>query len=349
MRAPDPWIVDEPRLWSVAAAVFARAARRPLLVLGLTLLATVTLVAQRVRRAPSYVATLYFQMLEGEVQELENAPRPPSNVREYIGDVVLNRRQLVEIMEKYGLARTLFKRNPDAAIESMRDDIEIDVQRNYFIWDRRPGDEPRTADVMIAYHTGDPDRARAVAHELGDAVLRAQATARRERLRLGRQLVDVQLERARGELERLQGERDLLLIQGGPDRIAARAKSAAVEQQVKVAVSHVQKLEKRSAELGFAQRVESEDLGLTFELIDEGLEVSGAPLSTLGLIRLALTTFLLVLVIVAGVVGVFDDRIYRPSDLAERGWPVLGALVRFSGDDLGAYRARTRRRWTKGV
>ncbi len=351
-RPKDPWIADEPRLVAVVIAVTLRALRRPILVFGLAILATLLVVSTLLRRAPSYEATLYFHMSEGNVQ-LSNAPRPVRRVREYIADVVLNRRQLLDVMGKFGLYSRLLKADPQAAIASMRDDIEISVEHNDFIWDRGPHDPPRAADITLSYRSGDAQRARAVVHELGDAVLRAQSDARSERLRLSRTAIVAERDHAQAELRTRQEELDRLWLDAGRMKdehaLVVRVQIGEVQEEMKSAAGRVQQLDQRLADYEFAQRAESEQAGLQLVLLDEDLAVLAQPLTTFKLVVVAIAMLGMALVVFVGVVGGFDNRIYRGSDLEAQGVPVFGEVARFGGDDRGSYRARTRRHWRKRV
>jgi hypothetical protein len=50
--------------------------------------------------------------------------------------------------------------------------------------------------------------------------------------------------------------------------------------------------------------------------------------------------FVVLLGLTVPAVGAFNNRIYSTADLAARGLPVFGAIPRFPGDDVGAFRER---------
>jgi len=347
----ESWLSVESRMTTVARRAYARGLRRRNLVLALALLGTAAYAASRVLRSPTYEATLAFRMVEGDLTDVKNAPPPPRAIRDHILSVALSLTKAEQIMNKYQLQDRYFRpgasleRDRVTAINLFRDDIAVGVNRNYFIYDRRPDDPPRSAQVTISFSALDPEQARAVLHEIGDAVVRDQTAQRSGRLLQAREFLGAQLGEARAratsllqEVERL-GRDQAKGGQAGAPAIQAQIATRAVEAQA--ALERVLTLERRDAEIAYSSAVEGGRLGLSFELFDESLEVYAPRLAPAQLARRSAIAFVLLLLLIAPVIGAFDDRIYAPEDLAASGLPSFGALPRFPGDDAGSYRERT--------
>jgi len=346
--APEPWISDESRMAPVARRLLARALHRRSLVLALALVASGAWAARRATAMPSYEATIYFRLAEGDLTDLKNAPRPPRAVREYIENVALSRGRLEGIMRKYHLSGAYLARDRVGAIDAFREDIRVEVSRNYFIYDRQPGDAPRSALVTISLPGADAERTRAILGEIGDAILQDQAEHRGDRLAHARELLGTELALARERAQSLHRRIDGLWLDASraSDRaaIGIRAQIAALQVEASGAEEQVRTLERRRADVAFTAAAEGEQLGLNFELFDQSLVATAPPLAPFQLALRAVLVLVVALALTAPLVGAFDDRIYGPEDLAEQGVPVLGVLPGFPGDDVGSYRARPRAR-----
>jgi len=344
MAAGDEWIGDEVRMVALTRQVLARALRRPLRVFLFATVATVAVVGGRAAKAPTYEATLYFHLLEGDLIDPRNAPRPLRDIRDYISNVALSRERVERLMQKYHLSTAYLARNRVAAIDDFRDDIQVDVSRNYFLYDRRAGDEPRSAQVTITLSGSDEAKTRAMLHEIGDAILEDQKTQRAGRLNQARALVSEQLDLARERVRSLQASIDRMWVSAnGADprsAIAIRAQIAATQAETRAAIERMLAVERRSADLAFSAHVEGVQASVRLELFDESLATFAARLTVLQLLRLTAVVFAIALLVAVAVFGAFDDRVYAAEDLVAQGLPLFGALTRFPGDDAGAYRAR---------
>jgi hypothetical protein len=338
------WISDEPRLSSVARLVFARALHRRVPVLLVALLLTGGATALRWLKRPTYEATLYFRLEEGELGDARHGIRPPRDIRQHIANVALSRTQLEQIMRKYHWSEGWLARDRAAAIEDFREGIEISVERNYFIYPRNPGEDPRSAEVRITLSGSDDDQVRATLRDIGDAILADQAAQSGGRLREARELFRAQIEHARARTRTLQEAMARLALEASAaderTAIAARSRLAVLQAEAKGALEQEVALQKRAAAVAFNAAKEEEQLGLKFELVDEQVTTFAPGLTALELALRAAAIFAALLVLTAIVAGALDDRIYAPQDLAAWGLPLFGALTRFPGDDAGSYRER---------
>jgi hypothetical protein len=343
----DPWLAEEGRMVLVARRALARALRRPALTIGLALVLSAGFVVQRARQAPSYTATLYFRLAEGDL-DTGNAPRPLRDIREYIVNVALSRTRAEEMMKKYGISTARLQHDRIAAIDDFRDDIQVEVSRNYFIFDRQPDEPARSAQVTVSFAADDPARARAMVHEVGDAILGEQAARRGGRLTQARDLVASELEATRKRVKLLQETIDrrwaAAAVADAHTGIAIRAEIAALQAETQGAIARLLVLERRSADVAFSSAAERHSLGLSFDLFDEAVVASAPRLGTFQLARLMAVMFVLTLLLIAPVIGAFDDRVYAPTDLAASGLPLFGALPAFPGDDVASYDERMGRK-----
>lgn len=338
---PEHWISDEPRLAPLARWVVARARRRLVLLLVAALLATGALTARRVLRQPTYLATLYFRLVEGDLTDPDNSPRPPREIREYISTVALSRSRVEAIMRKYAWSSAFLGRDRERAIDEFRDDIGIEVSRNYFIYDRQATDEPRSAYVTISLQGVDAEKTRAVLREIGDAIVQEQASHRKSRFAQTGEMVEGQLAHVQAHISSLQQRIGLLQLERTGNRAAVQPQIAALEAELASAIGQMLTLQRLSRQVTFSKVAEGQRLGLNFELFDESLAVSEPRLTQNQLVKFAAVAFAIPLLLLALVVGTFDDRIYGPEDLAVRGLPIFGALRRFPSDDAESYGART--------
>jgi hypothetical protein len=342
----DAWIADEARATGlVVRRVLAHAIHRPgrLLVLALVVAGGTTTL--RALRPPRYDASLYYRLDEGDLSDPSIAPRPPRAIREYISNVALSRDQVEAIMAKLRRpGRPDLLRDRIAAVEDFRSEINIEVSRNYFIYDRRPTDAPRSALVTISLSGSEPQRILATLHAIGDAITRDQVAQRTRRLAQAREVLADELAQAAARVEALRQRTHRLAAEldgaGAREETAVRVRLAAAEIETRSAVEQVLALERRSAAVAFSADAEDQQLALRFVLYDESLAASIPALTRLELARFAGLTFLFALGLAILMIGAFDDRVYAAEDLTARGMPLFGTLPRFPGDEAGSCRPR---------
>ena len=340
----EAWISDEAHVVSIALRALGRARRRPGRIISIAALATVAFVSYRLYVPPAYQAELHFHLEEGEITDPTHAPRPPRAIREYVFNVALSRDRVEQIMKKYGWSPTYLARDPVTAITEFREAVTVDVARNYFVYDRRPNDPPRSATVTVSLVGTDPEKTAATLREVGEAILQEQRSQRADRLAQARLLLAAEMLKARGRSKLLQDTIGRLQAESAHARpieaIERRTQAAALRIEAGSVLDQLVVLERRASEVAFTEAAEVGDLGLQLQLVDESLVALAPPLTPLDLARRGLVVFVVVAVLAIPVAGVFDDRIYTPADLASRGLPCFGSLERFPGDDAGSYRSR---------
>jgi hypothetical protein len=200
-------------------------------------------------------------------------PRPRRQLAEYVTTGIFTSAPLLDLVRRYELYPGLFRKSPRAALETFREDIEVEVYRNYFVEERTARSSPRSARLSISYKHTNPDVAVSVTRDLGALIvahersMRRQQAARaadeakreveaRRELLQSRQL-DVALKRA--ELETIRTRDPKLEIEFAD--LAASTAALALRQDL---------AERREAELSVGAALEASGLGLSFEVINDG-------------------------------------------------------------------------------
>jgi hypothetical protein len=286
--------------------------RRPLVTFGIAVLLAALVGGGIALKKHSYAPKLVLRVLEAD-RDPTSMPQPKRKLREYVRQALLTSDKLVPLIERYRLYPSLARRNMRAALESFREDIDVDVYQNYFVEQRAPGSEPRSARVAVSYRGSDPDVAVAVTRDLGMLI------AQRERA-----LRAVESERAAGNAaEELRAVRDAIanktrnLAEMEEAMQAAAAPDpnrqvAFVSQLGSLAALEKRELEvsRREAALSLGAAYERHGIGLSFEIADEASLPSEAHRHALELIALG-ASLAFGLPLVAMGVGAFESKKVR--------------------------------------
>jgi hypothetical protein len=284
------------------AAFGRRAWLTPLVALGLGLAVT----AASLFGPREYAPRLVLRVVEAD-RTPGSLPPPRRQLAEYVRQAIFTSEPLLDVMRRRALYASLTQRNARAALESFREDIEIEVAQNYFVEERTAGDLPRSARLTVGFRAKDANLALAVTRDLGALVVRHELASRRDQARaaaLGAAqardaLVSV-LQRRFGEVLAKQGE---ISKATAPDPrlqvelVSLLGSLAAIERQVDVA-------ERRAANTDVGAALERRGIGLSFQVVDDGSLPARA-----GQLQTALlaggTTFLFGLPLIAMAVGAF--------------------------------------------
>lgn len=343
---PDSeWISDEPRLRSVVARVLTRASYRPGRLVAVALVLTALAVTWRAVRSPMHKATLYYRLSEGELTQVGYGIRPPQDIRAYLSTVALSRAQIEGIMRKYGHSLAWLARDPNAAVAEFRQDLEITVSRNYFVWDRDENDPPRSAEVAISFTGSDLDDTRGIVGEIRDAVLRDQAKRTLQIAAAGK-LFQLELQTVRRRAEEVEARvRPLYarVARSSPtERVALEARIAVGQVELQGLLERLASLEGAAAAAEFYRDAEDSNVGVRMELVDEHVETFSPRVGLSGLALRAVFAFAIAALLAALALGAFEDHVYAPGDVAAAGVRVLGVIPACAGDDAGSFRARKR-------
>jgi hypothetical protein len=348
-RRRDDWEDNEHGLAFAreeAGRLFRRGRARVVwLLLGGLLLAS----AYSYRKATAkrfYDSQIVFRIVEAD-KELTHEVRPPSQYADYIWRVFLSSSNLKKVIEDDKLYPDKWDRDPQLAVEAMRNDLDVLVWGNYFIDTYYSNDdEARSVRVSIMWKHRDSEVALKVVKKLAQIIMDAQAESRR--IVYDDAKIDVK-EAADLEFERLVALRSALARATlARERAPAAARAALLVQmnvlqlQIKATEQRVDEVSNARARLDVSARVERNQSGLRFELIEPGVVV---PEHHAGPIALSGTFVLItVLTVLLGgvVIGAFETRIRHPADVQRLGLPILGTLPPFPGDGLGALTERLR-------
>lgn len=328
------WFHDEPSAFTAlgeASRLWKRAVRRPFRILLFGILTGAAAFGFMVLREHLYAPRFILRAVETDYNAA-TAPRAKRRFREYLTSAVFTHRRLLQVIEKHGLYRKLMAFNAPAAVDSFRQNMDIDVYQNYFVEERRTfRDAPRSARISIRFRSEDPGEALAVARELGQLVIDTEKASRRKlaeqtRAAAKRELVRVSeaVVQHRNELARVT--RDWATSSGADEAMLAvrlielQASLQRLEHQLQVA-------EQRSAAIDVSAIMDQHGMGLHFEVVDDGVIADGAAERQERALIASIIAFVFGLPLVALGVGAFDPRIRRVEDLNRLGVPVLGHVT----------------------
>jgi hypothetical protein len=309
------WFDDEPR----ATAAVGQAGR--LLLAGLErkmafLLAAAFYAAAlagavawtRYAYAPEYV----LRVVEAD-RDATVMSRPRRQLAEYVRQAVFTSEPLLDVMSRHGLYRSLARKNPRAALESFREDFDVEVSQNYFVEERPIGAPPRSARLIIAYHNADPEVAVSVTRELGELVVRREQATRKNEATRAAVFAKEQVDEARQALA--------LRRSAVASMRAELDRGEAVPPERRIAFIGLlgslpalelrqDERERREASIALGAALEQRGIGMVFEVVND----ASLPTDTGAAKRrvlLAGTSFVFGLPLLALAVGAFGPRRIR--------------------------------------
>jgi len=272
---PRSWIDDEPRFIEAVRQthrLFLDGLGRPIRVALWGILLAAALAGAVFLRKHTYSPHYVLRVVETD-RDPVNQPRPTRDLADYVRQGVFTSEPLLALIRRYGLYPSLLRKSPRAALDSFREDTEVEVYRNYFVEERAANTSPRSARLSISYKNANRDVAVAVTRELGslvadhvaslrgDQASRAADAARRE-VEDGQRVLEsrrLEIESKREEVARTRGREarpfvELQNLVGSFDTLALR-------QEGSVA---------REAGLSMGASLERRGLGMSFETVDDG-------------------------------------------------------------------------------
>lgn len=268
------WLDDEPSISDgvrQAGRLFLGGLRRPILTLGITVVLATLVGALLLAPRHGYAPKLVLRAIEAD-RDPTSMPQPKRKLREYVSQALLTSDQLVPLIERFGLYPNLAKKNMRAALQSFREDIDVDVYQNYFVEERAVGSEPRSARVAVTYRAKDPETALTVTRALGSVIVdreRAMRTAESDRAESAAALELSGLRAAIAD-KSLAIARMQAAMQADADPAPARQVelvgllgSLSLLERREVEVSQ------REAALSLGAALERRGIGLSFEIADD--------------------------------------------------------------------------------
>jgi hypothetical protein len=164
------------------------------------------------------------------------------------------------------------RKNPRAALDSFREDIEVETYQNYFVEQRPVGAAPRSARLRISYKNPNSEIAVAVTRELGALVVGHEMAARREQAARTAEYAKREVAATRRALAERRSQ--VAVAESEIDQSGA----ALPQKQVELVgmLGSLQELErredeteKREAGLALGAALERHGIGMSFEVVDD--------------------------------------------------------------------------------
>jgi hypothetical protein len=325
--SPDAEIERGPAVTlAQAARLIARSRARPLRIVGWAALCAVLVVTGTALVERRFSPRFVLSATEAE-RDAEIIPPPKRALREYVLGAVFTSSRLLQIAQEQGLYANLVADDPHAAVESFREDIRVEVYRNWFVEERSSKDVPRSARIAITYLSADRRLAMRVTERLGELVVEHELERRRAHADRVARDAEGDLRSARERLlkeKRRWVEKSFAVARD--HRAASRIDLASSTRDLERLEQELELAERRKAALELGGALEHADLGLRFEVVERGDIPISAELEAGELALLGALVFLLGLPLSALGVGAFDGAIHDVRDLTESGFTVLGRV-----------------------
>jgi hypothetical protein len=306
-----------------SARLFRRARRHLGKVLGGAALITLMALAVTARRPVRQTATAVLRMTE-DIKAPIRMPWTDRALRGYVTEVAFSHTQLLAVIQRHRMFRGDGKFDPIAAVETFRERIEVEVVQNHAIALVERDHRPRSAHVKISYADGDPERALAVARELGELLV---ATGRRQQ----RQQVESAVRMAAAEAAGAQAALQRLRLQAtssfalAPYQARSTADIPGLRDALRTAQARVDRAEEVLDTAERHLRGDADQSGLEIDQLETVPAPPPWPVRT-RLEVVAATASLLCLPLAALIVGAWDRRLYTAEDLQHLGARCLGHL-----------------------
>lgn len=343
------WEEQEPGAqgaWIEMQRLKRRALARPLKPLALALMLTAALVGMRARKQRVFSSRVVFRVTEGDL-DATTAPRPAKALREYVYDVCFSTTRLIELMKLHDLYPQALKRDPLLAAETMRDDIEVDVWRNYFVDDRTSLDAGRSARLAISYSAKQPALALEVARELGKLVAEVESKTRIQWAADAAERAQHEATAVRDQVTRSQTRivaAEMALRRALPPHDALlRMELESLRKNLPVLERKAKEQQAAATDFRLRASMEKMNLGLSFEIVDPGTIAKPGLSRPRELILFGVLGFLVFLPLAGMFAAAYDKRVFDPEDIKRLGMLPLGHVRSFPGDNVGSLDARLAR------
>lgn len=348
-RVGDAWFQSEEPTRHVITFELRRIALRfrvrPWPALLIALVFTGALGMKLARKPKIYEAGVVLVLNEG-TQFANKGGVPFEQLREYVSSSLMPDAKLLKLIEDRNLFRLRSKLGDKWAIDSLRDQIDVQIWKNSFVfYDVEEYRLRKSARIGITVTDGDPDRAMSLARDVAAIVIESHEEQRRllaGQLALKISMLHDELIKRLREIELEVSVKQTALATATRDGDSGLAGTLYTEL---AALAQDQK----GAEVKLSQIVKSPDavadqlteagLGMRLDQVDEQRpdrpEQSWLPLVLTLVIVGAGTLFGAALFF-----GAFDSRVHDLDDLVRLGLPVLGHVPGFQGDRVGSLESR---------
>ena len=318
-----------------------RSCRRWPLLLLITSLLTGLVALRLSQRQRSFQSTIVMRVFEQSFDP-ETVPPTSNQLAQYITDVSLSRHTLLAAIGEFGLYDRQLKLDPNLAVETMREAIEIDVVENYFTPSGTGEDPARSARIAVSYSGSDPELALRVVRYLGRVIEDKQQVERQTSAVSAARGVSNGVELLRLELLRLQRREAELRFgqQTGEVSMVAEVESQRIRSIIQRIGGDMSIYEAKANVFQLRSDFEEQARGLRFQLVDPG-QVAEVSLTDNQRVALyACCVFLFLLPLVGLAIGSFDSRARDGDGLRRIGLLALGEVPSFEGMNCGAWASR---------
>jgi len=157
-----------------------RTAVKPWPVLALAALITAAVTYKIATKPRIYEADVVLALTEGKM-ETSRRSIPFDQLKGYVSSVLMPDAKLIKLIEKRNLHRLRKKFGDQYALTELRDQIEIDVWKNSFVYyDEVDARARKSARVGLTVLESDPDLAFELAHDLASIVIETHEEQRRK-------------------------------------------------------------------------------------------------------------------------------------------------------------------------
>lgn len=348
LEREDEWYESEPStrrlMITELQRIRRRTAVRPLPVLLLAAVITGAIMFKIATKKPIVEAEVVLALSEGSLTaERHDTGIPVDQLRAYVSNQLMPKAKLAEIIERRDLYRLRKKLGMDFAIEQLREQMEIAIWKNSFLYDDDYGG--RSARIGITIGDTDPDRALELARDVSQVVVETQNEKRQANAdRIAAEIANIreQLQARSGELARQVAEKEMAY------QAAKQAGKAGVAQALDLELDQLAKEVKEvnkdlvtvaGSREQIADRITASGLDVTMSVVDEQ-RPARPPSHTFELILVGVVVGLGALLGSALLIGAFDSRVHDTDDVERLGLPILGHVPGFPGDKVGSLAAR---------
>jgi hypothetical protein len=324
------WLQREPT-WSEArrdaAAAWNVACRRVGWVAVFILAFSAMAVAWRLFRERTYPATVVMRVTETRIDPSDEGRTAigDAELAAYISEAFLTRTALAAMMDAHGLYPELRRRQASVALARMQDDIHVAVAENYFAPERFMGDPVKSARVIITYDGETPEKALAVARELGTRIARERSELRRGTARANADVTERAVSAAEQELLSARREQAKILA-NNDDTPLALIRLAGLGRRIAQLQEELAELGRNRTDYALQEELEDRDLGLRFELVDPGRVPTAALGRAEDAVLFGILALIMALPLGALGVGVLRGEVAGARDLERLGIARLGTI-----------------------
>jgi hypothetical protein len=311
--AMSSWFDEEPRATAAvgqAGRLLLAGVERKLALLFAGALYAAALAGAVLWTKYSYAPEYVLRFVEAD-RDPTGMPHPRRQLAEYVRKAVFTSDPLLDVIRRHDLYANLARRNPRAALESFREDVDVEVRENYFVEERPIGAPPRSARLIVRYHNADPALAVSVTRELGDLVVKGEQAARKDDAMRAAGLAKEQVEEARHALALRRSAVASMraeLDHGGATAVAEhRIAFIGLLGSLPALELRQDECERRGASLALGAALERRGIGMAFEVVnDASLPTDSGARSKRVLV--ASVAFVLGLPLLAIALGAFAPR-----------------------------------------